>query len=247
MSAKALKAKASALPIGAKTNHAILRKMLIDGFFDKAVSSEEVVLGIRESVGDRWKTSHVQTYMKKFMREGIIHAVKPPHSNLNFWVIASVSRPDALKMIGKTQNVKTIEEELFSPRLMAKLKKNFSDELLELRDNFGRNGNCTAFLLRKILEKLIIIVLSKRQKEHLLEDAGRPGGRKGLKEMIEIAAREKVDGVSFLIPKTANEIKGLKFLGDAAAHNPLTSVDMTSILPQMPYMITAYEELSKRL
>jgi hypothetical protein len=65
--------------------------------------------------------------------------------------------------------------------------------------------------------------------------------------MIEVAAREKVDGVPFLIPKTANEIKGLKFLGDTAAHNPLVGVDITSILPQMPYMITAYEELAKRL
>jgi hypothetical protein len=50
-----------------------------------------------------------------------------------------------------------------------------------------------------------------------------------------------------LIPKTANEIKGLKFLGDTAAHNPLVSVDMKTIVPQMPYIITAFEELARHL
>jgi hypothetical protein len=69
----------------------------------------------------------------------------------------------------------------------------------------------------------------------------------GLKDIIEIAAKEKINGIPFLIPKTANEIKGLKFLGDTAAHNPLVSVDMQTILPQMPYIITAYEELAKHL
>src|SRR5208337_2065970 len=117
----------------------------------------------------------------------------------------------------------------------------------ELRDVFGRHGNCSAFLLRKILEKLIIIVFAKNGKEQLLEDSARPGGWKGLKEMIEIAAREKHKGVPFLTGKTANETKGLKFLGDTAAHNPKVSVPMNSIAPQMPFMIIAYEELAALL
>ena len=65
--------------------------------------------------------------------------------------------------------------------------------------------------------------------------------------MIEIAAKEKISGIAFLVPKTAAEIKGLKFLGDTAAHNPLVGVDMASIVPQMPFVITAYKELAKRL
>ncbi len=32
-----------------------------------------------------------------------------------------------------------------------------------------------------------------------------------------------------------------------AAHNPPVGVDMTTIVPQMPYIITAYEELAKHL
>jgi hypothetical protein len=84
-------------------------------------------------------------------------------------------------------------------------------------------------------------------KGSLLEDKARPSGWVGLKNMIEIAAREKLNGVPFLIPKTADEIKGIKFLGDTAAHNPLIGVDKRTVLPQMPFIITAYEELAKRL
>jgi hypothetical protein len=65
--------------------------------------------------------------------------------------------------------------------------------------------------------------------------------------MIEIASREKLNGIPMLIPKTAREIKGIKFLGDTAAHNPLVDVDVNTILPQMPFIITAYEELAKRM
>jgi len=49
------------------------------------------------------------------------------------------------------------------------------------------------------------------------------------------------------MPKTAKEINGIKFLGDASAHNPLINVEMKTIIPQMPFIITAYEELSKKL
>jgi hypothetical protein len=65
--------------------------------------------------------------------------------------------------------------------------------------------------------------------------------------MIDVAVQEKLNGVPFLLSKTAKEIKGVKFLGDAAAHNPLATVDIKTIVPQMPYIITAYDELAKRL
>ena len=247
MFGKALKDKAKALPVAPKSGYAPLQKLVVEGFFDGPVSSEEVVLRIKERFGERWKTSRVQTYMKKFLIAEIIHAVKPRGFNHNFWVLSVVSRDQALKQIGKTTRVREIEAQLFSDNLIKKMKRDFGFELDELHDNFGRNGNCTAFLLRKILEKLIIVVFGKKGKQRLLEDKVRPGGWRGLKDMIEIAAREKVNGIPFLTAKTANEIKGIKFLGDTAAHNPLVGVDNSTILPQMPYIITAYEELVKRL
>lgn len=247
MSGKSLKEKARALAIDPQSRYVLLQKLILDGLFDSPLPSDEVVLRIREKFGKRWKTNHVQTYMQKFMKAEIIHAVKPMGHKGNYWVLASVKREQALKLIGKKRKVREIEEELFSERLVKRLRKNFGRELEELQDNFGKNGNCAAFLLRKILEKLIIVVFAKNGKEKLLEDKNRPGGWTGLKDMIETAAREKLHGVPFLVPKTANEIKGIKFLGDTAAHNPLVGVEMGTILPQMPYIITAYEELAKRL
>jgi len=247
MSGKALRERAKALSFSPKSGYAALQRLVVDGFFDRPVSSEEVVRRIREKCGETWKTNHVQTYMKKFMSTDIIHAVKPHGQNHNFWVLASVAREQALRELRKTRKVREIEGELFSVDLTRKLNGKFHHELEELHDNFGRNGNCTAFLLRKMLEKLILIVFGKNDRQHLLEDKGRPGGWKGLKDMIEIATREKMHGIPFLTAKTANEIKGIKFLGDVAAHNPLVGVDNKTILPQMPYVITAYEELAERL
>jgi hypothetical protein len=247
MSGKRLKEQARLLPIDSKSRYALLQKLIAQGLFDSPVSSKLIVLRIKERFGKRWKTSHVQTYMRKFMEAEIIHAIKPAEDTINYWVLTSVSRERALGLIGKTSKIRDIEDELFSRGLLKHLKKDFGKELEELQSNFGKNGNCTAFLLRKILEKLVIVVFLKTGSGHLLEDKGRPGGWVGLKDMIEIAAREKVSGVPFLMPKTANEIKGIKFLGDTAAHNPLVGVDVRTILPQMPYIITAYEELAKRL
>jgi len=247
MSGKSLKEKTKTLSFESSSRYTLLRKLILDGFFDSPVSSNSVVHCVREKFGKRWKTAIVQTYMQKFMEAGIIHGIKPSGHKENHWVLTSVKREQALKLIGKTRKVLEIEEQLFSEGLTRRLKKNFARELEELHDNFGKNGNCAAFLLRKILEKLIIIVLGKNGKVNLLEDKTRPGGWVGLKEMIEIAAREKLHGVPFLIPKTANEIKGIKFLGDTAAHNPLVGVEMNTILPQMPFIVTAYEELAKRL
>jgi len=150
-------------------------------------------------------------------------------------------------MIGKERRVVEVEQQLFSDTVVKKLQKSFSVELAELHDNFGRNGNATAFLLRKILEKLLIIVFGRLGKDTQIIDNGKPGGWKGLQEIIEIASKEKVNGLPMLLPKTANSIRGIKFLGDAAAHNPLTNVDTTTILPQMPFIITAYAELAERL
>lgn len=247
MSGKALKAKAGNLAVSPKSHHACIQKLIVEGVFDSPISSPDVARNVRENSGRRLKGNHVQTYMKKFLTAGVVRAVKPHGSKHNFWVLASVARSEALKQIGKTQKVREIEEELFSTGLLVKLKRDFGRELDELHDNFGKNGNATAFLLRKILEKLIIKAFLKQQKGNLLEDKGRPGGWRGLKDMIEIAAQEKHQGVPFLLRHTANEIRGIKFLGDTAAHNPMVSVDITSILPQMPFIITAYEELAQRL
>jgi len=238
---------AKAMSFDRDSNYEFIRQLIVEGFFDLPVASSGVVRRIREKFGRKLKTNYVQTYMRKFMEAGVIHAITFEGSKGNHYVLTSVTRQEALANIGKQKRVLEVERHLFSQELTKKLQKSFAVELGELHDNFGRHGNATAFLLRKILEKLLIIVFGKLGKDDQIVEAGRPGGWKGLQDMIEIAAKEKVAGLPVLLPKTANAIKGIKFLGDSAAHNPLVSVDMTTILPQMPFIITAYEELARHL
>jgi hypothetical protein len=247
MSGDDAKDAASRMDLDPDSIYEMIRKLLLSGLFDAPISSALIVDRIRETFGKKLTTAYIQTYMRKFMRAGLVHAVRPSNSQANHYVLTSVPRHDALLAIGKERRVLEVEQKLFSDALVKKLEKNFCVELAELHDNFGRHGNATAFLLRKILEKLLIIVFGKVGKDAQILDKGRPGGWKGLQEIIEIAAKEKIDGLPLLLPKTANAIKGVKFLGDAAAHNPLVSVDTTTILPQMPFMITAYTELAERL
>ncbi|MCK4386702.1 MAG: hypothetical protein KAV41_01290 [Candidatus Pacebacteria bacterium] len=146
-----------------------------------------------------------------------------------------------------SKKVASIEEDLFSEEFISKLGKNFGTELNDLRLNFGTSGTCTAFLLRKILEKLIYIVFAQNGIGAKIEDKSFPGGLMGLEKMINIAAKEKIKGIPILTPKTAQKIKGIKFLGDVSAHNPLANVDTETIMLQVPYIITAYKELVARL
>ncbi|MBP7006093.1 hypothetical protein KBB27_03155 [Patescibacteria group bacterium] len=147
--------------------------------------------------------------------------------------------------VGK--GVESIEEQLFSDELVNKLGSAFKMEIADLHLNFGRSGTCTVFLLRKILEKAIYLAFAKQGIEKKLEDKTGTGRLLGLDSMVDTAAREKVFGVPILLPRTAEKIKGVKFLGDTSAHNPLANVDTETILPQMPYIITAYKELAERL
>lgn len=239
--------RAAAMSFDPNSRFAIIQKLITEGLFDKPTSSKDVAQHVSERSGKRLKTTHVQTYLAKFQQADVLRSIKLNGVQGNFWVIASLSRADAARLIGKSEKIVELRAELFSAELKKKLESYSKQEMGELEDVFGQHGNCTAFLLRKILEKLIIIAFAKNGKEALLEDAARPGGFKSLEAMIEIAAREKHGGVPFLTGKTAKETKGTKFLGDTAAHNPKVSVKMETIVPQMPYIITAYEELAALL
>lgn len=135
-------------------------------------------------------------------------------------------------------------ENLFSERLVAKMNKDFEVELKDLHLVFGKSGTCTAFLLRKILEKMLFLVFAKNNQIKVIE---KNGEMIGLKSMLDEATKNKINGVHIILPKTAKSIEGIKFLGDSAAHNPLTNVEMDTIIPQMPFIITAYEEISAKL
>lgn len=138
-----------------------------------------------------------------------------------------------------------LNDEIISASLVKALGNEFENEITDLKLNYGRSGTCTSFMLRKILEKLIFLSFAKNSLSDKLKDAS--GDFVGLKTMLNLATSLKICGKPFLMPKTAKEIGGIKFLGDTSAHNPLINVKMETIIPQMPFIITAYEELSKKL
>jgi hypothetical protein len=138
-----------------------------------------------------------------------------------------------------------VDKDVLPEELIIALGSDFKIELDDLRLCYGRSGTCTAFLLRKILEKLIFITFAKNGLEEKLRDENKD--LLGLKAMLKNSETCKVQGKPFLMPKTSREIDGIKFLGDTSAHNPLVNVSMETIVPVMPFIVTAYSELSKKL
>lgn len=128
------------------------------------------------------------------------------------------------------------------PELLKKLSKDFKTELADLKHNFGVSGTCSAFLIRKILEKLLFLAFSKNGEGEKLKESS--GKHIGLHAMISLSTAIQVDGKPFLTQQTASQIGPIKFLGDTAAHNPLANVSMQTIEKEMAYIITAYMELS---
>ena len=138
-----------------------------------------------------------------------------------------------------------MNEDVLPEQLIQELGKEFETEINDLRWNYGKSGTCVAFLLRKILEKLIFLAFAKNGLDNKLKDS--KGDFVGLKIMLNLATSYKISGKPFLLPKTAKEIEGIKFLGDTSAHNVLVNVHMKTIIPIMPFIITAYDELAKKL
>jgi hypothetical protein len=247
MSTATIKERAAKLLLQKGSKHELIRKLIVDGFFDSPKTTSDIIIEVRQNVGKRLKSNEIQTYMRKFLGEEIIHAFRDKQHNGNYWILTSVDKTKAARLVGKDSKMQEIENQLFSEPLLKALGATFEIEFRDLQYNFDKSGTCTAFLLRKILEKLIYLAFAKQGAQSKLADKKDPNRLVGLEAMISVAVAEKIGGVPFLTSKTANAIQGMKFLGDTAAHNFLANVDMKTIVPQMPYIITAFEELAKKM
>jgi len=219
-------------------------KLLKDGEFSDAVSSQELTHLLNEGAGKKIKVNSLTALMEPLLKEDVVKVkiVGRGRNKRKYWFPGWMDKKQVeFNLTGKTSN----PEQIFSENLVKKLGKDFETEIKDVALVYGRSGTCTAFLLRKVLEKLVFLTFAKNGISDQLKDKN--GDFVGLKTMLDLCTANKVSGKPFLMPKTAKEITGIKFLGDTSAHNPLINVDMKTIVPQMPFIITAYEELSTKL
>ncbi|MDD5680943.1 MAG: hypothetical protein PHI59_06860 [Candidatus Omnitrophica bacterium] len=211
----------------------------------KIVPDALKILWGKNFFNDRKATSIIRKEIAKF-------GLHPTPQNLH----AALTRARYLKSCGPKKsglyiqkyasNKPCLNEEILPGRLRTVLKKYFEYEIKDLELNFGRSGTCTAFLLRKILEKLIFLTFAKNSLSDKLKNK-ESGDFISLATMLNLATNHNIHGKPFLTPKTARAIAGIKFLGDTSAHNFLVNVEMETIIPQLPFIITAYDELAKKL
>ena len=150
----------------------------------------------------------------------------------------SQRQPPEIKI--KESEVKELNK-ILSDLTAKKLGERFQQDIKELNVAFTYDcGNSAAFMLRKILEKTIFYVLSTNGKGDLIKDLG-------LEALINLCSKEKIKGISILLPRTTKELLGIKFLGDSAVHDYLVNIEVTDINHQLPYWTTAIKELINNL
>jgi len=219
-------------------------KLLKEGEFSGVLSSQDLTHSLNEGAGKKIKVNNLTALMETLLNEDIVRVkiVGKGKNKRKFWFPGWMDkRQIEFNLTNKPSN----PGDIFSENLVKTLGKDFETEMKDVTLVYGRSGTCTAFLLRKILEKLVFLTFAKNGISDKLKD--NHGDFVGLKTMLNLCTKNKVDGRPYLMPKTAKEITGIKFLGDTSAHNPLTNVDMKTIVPQMPFIITAYGELSTKL
>lgn len=145
MLGESLKEEAKDLNIADGSRYAVLRDLIVSGQFDTPTPTSGVLLSIREQFGQKWQAPYVPIYMKKFLEAGIIRGVRVSGSHKSWWVLTCVTRAEALQAVAKSQNLEDVGSIPFPEELTRLLTKDFGHELRELQDNFGQNGNCSAF------------------------------------------------------------------------------------------------------
>lgn len=126
------------------------------------------------------------------------------------------------------------------------LGDNFSTEIKDLGLVYGRSGLCSAFLLRRILEKALFHSFAENNKLDKIESDIDNKKYVGLSKMLNIARNEKNDeNRDFINHQTAEKVEDVKFLGDMASHNFLSPIEMDEVEDEFPKIRRALRELSR--
>jgi len=211
----------------------LIKMLYTEGFFSDWQGLKEVKLEL-EKKGFNFSDQLINTSLNNAVRKNILSKKKISGKNRY-----SQKQPPEIKI--KEKETKDLNKVL-SEITKKKLGERFQQEIRELNIAFTYDcGTSGAFLLRKILEKMIILVLNSNSQSSLLKDSN--GKSRGLEALINICSQNKIKNNFILQNQTAQKLLGIKFLGDTAAHNPIANVDLETLNPQLPYWITAVKEL----
>jgi len=154
-----------------------------------------------------------------------------------FWV---QKLPPKKEIITKTGDINEIEKIL---------GQKFGREINELKIALKHQPNCTAFLMRKILEKLLFIIISKSDYKKNIDAYKKKnkGELPSLTNLLNWAQNAEIKNIHIATPNNVKKIQGSKFLGDTAAHNYLTTVGFEDIKPEMPGWRILIKELAGNL
>ncbi len=199
------------------------------------MTTDQICEVLYEVTGKR--VHNLVPFMKAFQKQGVVRRKILPQTNTILWFGAW----DAESVVISKKNDPLDEpiKNIFGK----KFNKEFEDLAFVYR---GNSGTCSAFMLRKILEKAIFLALIKNGvRESDLKDGS--GKYLGLDALLQQAGTVRVRGLPILIPKTLSKIQGIKFLGDVSAHNYLVNVEMDDLKPQMPFIVIGLREIARSI
>ena len=215
----------------------LIKMFYTEGFFSEWQSISDVKNEF-EKRGFNFSIQLINNSLNNAVRKNILSKKKISGSNKY-----SQRQPPEIKIKEKET---TELNKVFSDITKKKLGERFQQDIRELNVSFTNDcGNSAAFILRKTLEKAIFFVLSTNGKASLMKDS--QGKSLGLNSLINLCASEDIKGVSIILPKTAQELLGMKFLGDSAAHDYLANVELTDINHQLSYWTMAIKQLVSHL
>jgi len=152
------------------------------------------------------------------------------------WRQIKTSKDKGMK---KENNLKEIKECLGSA---------FEKEVHELEFVSNNCPNCTSFLMRKILEKLLFIVVSKSNKKIKIDEIKNSENRlPKLSELLKIAKSSEINNKPIIQPKNLDKLQNSVFLGDVSAHDYLTSVSFEDIQNEITIWRISIKELCSNL
>lgn len=213
----------------------VLRNLILTKeIIDKPTTSEYIQNKLYEVTGEKIPITSIIPFMQPFQKSGVVR--RQIIGKRIFWYGSWYK--------GRI-SVSTTRQLPFDQALLKVFGKNFQIDFEDFSFVYSKSGTCTAFLLRKILEKAIFLALIKNGvDENKLTDSS-TGRYIGLEGLLNLASIVKVKSVPILLPKTLKKIQGIKFLGDVAAHNYLVNVDPEEITPQLPFITIALKELAR--